>query len=274
MTGSLHRAFCKFKARKLAEDWDWWEILSGPEGVGKSTIGIQDAIFTSHDDFSRNWKQRITYDPEEFLGQFEVAPQGSTVLLDEGGEAWFNRDFASQINKNLAKAAMQVREKNLNVLICCPNIWYLDTIAIMRHRTWVPLSAPGFERGHSEFYKPSWRKFGRKVEPYWDIKTEHEFCRLPQRVYDDYKVFKKKRSAERLAGYIDGIERERGRDELAPEKVLKKVRAAREHEKFKTSRGTWDWKLVMYYCKCSEVPAKTVAAVLNSELRRNAPRSA
>lgn len=274
MTGNYHLALCKFKAKQLTQnDIDWWTIDSGPEGSGKSTFAIQDAIFTSHHDFSRHWKERITYDPEEFLAQFESAPQGGTVILDEGGEAWFNRDFASLVNKNLAKAAMQVRDRNLNVIICCPNIWYLDTIAIMRHRTWVSVSMPGFQRGHAEFYKPSWRKFGRKVEPYWELKTEHEFPRLPDKIYQDYREFKRKRASERLAKYIEGVEHERTKSEIAPEKVLKKVRASKDQAKFKTSRGTWDWKLIMYYCKCSEVPAKTAAAVLNSELRRSSPSS-
>jgi hypothetical protein len=272
MIGNYHKGLCKFKYKILTtKDLDWWTIDSGPEGSGKSTFGIQDAMFCSHDDFVKNWRERITYDPEEFLGQFEIAPMGGTVILDEGGEAWFNRDFASQINKALAKAAMQVRDRNLNVVLCVPNIWYLDTIAIMRHRTWTTVSMPAFQRGHSEFYKPSWRKFGRKVEPYWDLKTEHEFPMLPPRVYLEYKAYKRKRSSERLAKYIDQIDHERAKSEIAPEKVLKKVRASREPLKFKTSRGTWDWKLVMYHCRCGEIPAKTAAAVLNSELRRAAP---
>lgn len=272
MIGNYHKGLCRYKAKLLTtRDLDWWSIDSGPEGAGKSTFAHKDAMYTSHDDFIKHWKERITYDPDEFLAQFEVAPQGATVILDEGGEAWFNRDFASQINKSLAKAAMQVRDRNLNVIICCPNLWYLDTIAIMRHRTWVNISMPGFDRGHSEFYKPSWRKFGRKVEPYWDLKTEHEFAKLPDKVYLEYKAFKRKHASERLARYIDGIEHERTKSEIAPEKVLKKVRASKEPAKFKTTRGTWDWKLLMYYCKCSEIPAKTAAAVLNSELRRSSP---
>lgn len=272
MTGNYHKGLCRYKSKLLMElDLDWWSIVSGPEGSGKSTFAIMDGMYTSHDDFRLHWKERITYDPDEFLGQFETAPQGATVVLDEGGEAWFNRDFASQINKSLAKAAMQVRDRNLNVLICCPNIWYLDTIAIMRHRTWDAISMPAFKRGKAEFYKPSWRKFGRKVEPYWDLKTEHEFPRLPSGPYADYKVWKSKRAKERLARYIDGIEHERTKSEIAPEKVLRKVRASKEPPKFKTSRGTWDWKLIMFYCKCSEIPAKTAAAVLNSELRLSTP---
>lgn len=272
MIGNYHKGLAKFKSKLLlTKDLDWWTIDSGPEGSGKSTWAMEDAIFTSHDDFLRNWKERVTYDPDGFLGQFETAPQGGTVILDEGGEAWFSRDFATQINKSLARAAMQVRDRNLNVIICCPNVWYLDIIAVARHRTWTLVSMPGFDRGHSEFYQPSWRKFGKKVEPFWNLKTEHEFPMLPQRFYDEYRVFKRKQASERLAKYIDDIERERTRNEIAPEKVLRKVRSSTQPEKFKTSRGTWDWKLIMYYSKCSEIPAKTAAAVLNSEVRRKAP---
>lgn len=275
MIGNYHRALCHFKYRLLTtKDLDWWTIDSGPEGSGKSTWAIQDAFFTSHDDFIHHWKERLTYDADSFLAQFQSAPQGGTIILDEGGEAWFSRDFATQINKSLARAAMQVRDRNLNVIICCPNVWYLDIIAVARHRTWTRVSMPAFERGQSEFYQPTWRKFGKKVEPYWNLKTEHEFPKIPERFFVEYRAYKKREEDIRLDRYIDDIERERTKNEIAPEKVLRKVHASKEKEKFKTSRGTWDWKLIMYYSKCSEIPAKTAAAVLNSELRRKAPSSA
>lgn len=268
----LHRAFCLYKRKILAQDWDWWSIFTGPERSGKSTCAIQDAMFTSHDDFARNWRDRITYDPEEFLAAIEVAPRCATVILDEAAEAWFNLDFQTATNKAISKACTQVGERNLNVIIVTPGIGLIDKAGIRRHRTWVDISAPGFERGFSEFHAPHWRKFGKHEYPFWNLRMENRFPPLPQHVYEDYKQFKSKRAAERLARYIDQIEKDQGRKEDPPQVIIKRIRSSKlPLERLKTTRGTYDWKLIMYHYKTSHDTAKTVAAVLNNELRKSDP---
>lgn len=270
----LHRAFCRFKARTLNRDWDWWTLDSGPERTGKSTWAIEDAMFTSHDDFSKNWRERITYDPEEFLGAIESSPRLATVILDEAAEAWFNLEFQTATNRAIAKACTQVGERNLNVIIVTPSIGLIDKAGIRRHRTWVDVSAPGFERGYNEFYAPHFRKFGKHDYPFWNIKMETRFPPLPARVYADYKKFKSKRAAERLARYIDQVERDQGRKEDLPQVIIKKIRSSKlPVERLQTRRGTYDWKLVLYHYKTSHDTAKTVAAVLNNELRSSSPES-
>ena len=265
----LHRAFCNFKARQLASDWDWWTIFTGPERSGKSTLAIQDAMFTSHDDFSKNWRDRITYDPEEFLAAIEAAPYGASVILDEAAEAWFNLEFQTATNRAISKACTQVGERQLNVGIVTPGIGLIDKAGIRRHRTWANVSAPGFQRGYSEFFAPHWRKFGKHEYPFWTLKMESRFPPLPERVYADYKKFKSKRAAERLARYIDQVEKDQKREDEPPQVLIKKIRSSKQPvERLQTSRGTYDWKLIMYHYKTTENPAKTVAAVLNNDLRR------
>lgn len=275
LTTDLHRAFCQFKRKQLAKDWDWWTLDSGPERSGKSTKAIMDAAFTSPDDFLRNWRDRITYDPEEFLAAIERTPPGGTVIMDEAAEAWFNLEFQTQTNKAISKAVTQVGERQLNVIIVTPSIGLIDKAGIRRHRTWMIVSAPGFQRGYCEFHAPHWRKFGKVDYPFWDIKMEDRFPQLPDHVYADYKKFKSRRAAERLARYIDQVEKDQKREEDAPREIVKKIRSSKlPIERLRTTRGTFDWKLIMYHYKTTENPAKTAAAVLNNELRLKAPASA
>lgn len=263
----IFRDFCGYKHRVMLNNWDWWTIYSGDPRVGKSSSSLWDAAFTSHDDFMKYWKERICYDPEDLLGQFQVAPKGATIILDEGGEAWLNRDFATLTNKVLAKAAQMVGEYNLNVIINVPNIWFLDSPAIYRHRTWGCISAPNFQRGHAEFLKPRFKKYGKQPIPFWDLKLEHRFPALPKRVYDDYEKFKHKEGTERLARYVSVIKKESGRGDN-PQIVLKKMKMQKDQEKFKGERGKYAWRQIMYHFRTNENCARTVAEVMNAESRK------
>ncbi len=263
----VFKDFCGYKHRVMLNNWDWWTIYSGDPRVGKSSASIWDAAFTSHDDFVKNWKERITYDPEDFLAQFQTAPKGASIILDEGGEAWLNRDFATMTNKILAKAAQMVGEYNLNVLINVPNMWYLDSPAIFRHRTWGSISAPNFQRGHAEFLKPRWKKFGKQPTPFWDLKLEHHLPELPHRVYEDYQVFKHKEGVERLARYVNAIKKESGRGD-DPQIVMKKMKMQKDQEKYKGERGKYAWRQIMFHFKTNENCARTVADVMNAASRK------
>jgi len=266
-----HQKFCRFKAKKLAEDYDWWQLISGNEGTGKSTIAIQDALFTSPEDFRKNWRWRITYDPEDFLSSVESAPKGASIILDEAGECWFNRDFQTKTNKALAKASMQIRERNLNIILCVPKMYYLDKVAIYRHRTWVCVSSPRFIRGKSEFFKPSFKKYGKADIPFWNIIFEYYFPKLPDKIYLPYKEFKSKKASERLTGYIESmgdngheIKKERPIDDL--EKEALKING----ELLESPNGRFSPSKIEYHLRhinITEHEARLVAVALNSKYR-------
>lgn len=198
-----HQVLCNQKRKRLHCDFDWWQINTGKEGTGKSTFSIWDALFTSPEDFKKNWRERIAYDPDEFISQVETAPKYATIILDEGGEAWYNRDYQSRTNKVLGKTSMQIRDRNLNIEINVPSMYYLDKVAIARHRTWVLIQAKGIERGFAEIYVPQWPKFGRADIPYWELIIDHNFPALPKAIYDPYKRLKSEKARERLIKYRD-----------------------------------------------------------------------
>lgn len=267
---NYHEIFCKAKAKRLQEkDWDHWTCGSGDEGVGKSTLAIWDAIYTSWPDFKRFWKERITYDPEDFLMQTDNAPKGATIILDEGVEAIFKRDFNSNPNKNVIKGSTQLRDRNLNIEILGPHKDLLDSAILRRFKTWFHVEAPGYERGYSEFFSPHPRKFNALKEPFWRLEFEHRFPPLPVRIYEPYRLLKMQKARERMKRYIKETTESREQRETSTDVVLRKVRTSlksgRNPEELKNSRGNWDWMKIRYYTKSDEIAAKTAAKLLSIE---------
>lgn len=267
-----HEVMCHHKAKRLMnKDVDHWTVGSGEEGAGKTTLGIWDAIYTSWHDFKYNWKERITYDADNFLTQIDTAPKGATVILDEGVEAIYKRDYNQTPNKTVIKTSTQARERNLNVEVLGPDKDMIDSSLLRRFKSWfdVQMFQVGSEviRGYSEFYTPHARKFNKYKEPFWNLEAEHRFPKLPESIYGPYRRMKEERSHERRVRYIKSIRGESQDQETSADVVLNKVRAklqsGSDGAEFKNSRGNWDWMKIRYYLKTDEISARTAAKVLS-----------
>jgi len=263
-----HIGVCNYKRKAIANDYDFWHINSGREGVGKSTFSLEDAIYTSWEDIKKNWKERITYDPEDFIAMTEVSPPGATIIMDEGGECWFLRDFQTQANKALAKVSMQIRERNFNIIINVPNIWYLDKIAIYRHSLWTMIKARGLKRGYTEFYVPEWKIFEKNPIPFWEIGVDHIFPKLPKRLYDEYKILKSEKASERLGKYLDQIQKEKehgtfNKDNRNMNDLIKEAHSI-DQRLLTNKNGKYLATNVQFHLKTSVNKAKAIAVGLNS----------
>ena len=198
---SVH--YCNYIKKLLRQDWDHWTVYVGDEGVGKSTRAIWDAHNISGPLFRIS--EHICYDPMEFLTMVDNAPRYGTILLDEAAELWYNRDFATKANKALAKASTQIRDRNLNIVLCLPELTMLDGAGIRRHKLMVRVSAPAGVRGRSEYFIPHFKKFGKPGLPYWEKQFTDFFPRLPEKVENKYKAVKTARSIERMDDYINTL---------------------------------------------------------------------
>jgi hypothetical protein len=231
-------------AKRIRSDWDWFTYLTGGEGTGKSTCAIWQAHYVSGPlfDITKN----ICYDAEDFLRLVDDVPKYSTILLDEGGEAWYNRDFASTMNKALGKAVQQIRDRNLNVEVCVPDLDLLDSQALRRHKTWIKCTAPAFQRGYSTWHMPRWKYYPAKGQniPHWTVLFHHRFLDLPEPYRSAYKKVKTEKSKERLAGYLDVVQRqkEKARDKsskLSAQEVAQQIMDG-DLAKYLNTRGTLD----------------------------------
>jgi len=255
--------FCALKRFKLRDDEDWVSIYDGREGSGKSTGAIWDGFATSRKLF--DVEAHVCYDPEEFMRLVDDVPRWGTLVLDEAGEAFFSRSFRENMNMAIAKTLQQMRYRNLNVIFCVPHKDYIDLIGRVRARSWTHLSARN--RGKAEVMIPFRGKYYSRDEPFWKTQFFYQFNRLPDPVYERYLKVKIAKSKERLARYIDEIERKRSKyedDKPSLENVIKKIENFEDKNQIKNSRGAYDRDLIVYEFGIPQNLARAACIRLNS----------
>lgn len=130
-------------SKRLKRDYDHFLVISGYEGEGKSTLGIQLGSYIDPE-FSQD---KICYTATQFLNALVKVPKGSCILIDEGGQNLFSREAMTLTNRMLIKSFMVMRQRNLCVIICIPNFHLLDSyIRLHRVNTLIHLRRRGFYR--------------------------------------------------------------------------------------------------------------------------------
>ena len=113
------------------KDRDYVLIVDGEEGGGKSTIACQIA-YCVDPTFEQS---RMCLTPDEFVNAIIHAKPGQAVVFDEAFTGLASRHALGKINKLLVELMMEMRKKNLFVLICIPSIFYLEKyVALHRAR--------------------------------------------------------------------------------------------------------------------------------------------
>lgn len=130
------------------EDYDWWTMVVGDEGVGKSTFNIK-----YNNDWAKITKTKfnvkaITLTIDEFLRGMINGKKSHAITLDEGA-ALFTRDTMKRENKETVKKITQIRYRNLFVTICVPDPFIVDRyVRINRIKTLIRIPT----RGVFEYY--------------------------------------------------------------------------------------------------------------------------
>lgn len=272
-----YRLHC-FQSAKLVskEDWDWWSAWTGGEGVGKSTGMFWRAYYVQEylaqkngtsNHFLRNWRELVVYDAEAFLDAVDRAKKGTSICLDEAAEVWFYKEWYNDIHRALDKAAVQMRDRNLDINLASPVLGYLGKVAIARVKDWDHITAPGFRRGFHEMLQPNWSKFGNYKLPYFQTKINHRFQPLPISFYGEYRVFKRKAAEERLAHYIEAASG-RNQDLLQRpfreqvDDVITRVAKFENQAQLKNRSGRYDFGLICYEFNSSIEVARAAVKVM------------
>lgn len=129
---------------KIRQDLDNFTVIAGKEGYGKSWLGIDFCSLISPE-FNI---PHVVFTPQEYISVLRNAQPYSSVQIDEGGQLMFTRESMNMMNKLLAKCFMIQRQKNLNVIICVPNFFMVDSM-IRNHRVDILLQIKkrGYYRG-------------------------------------------------------------------------------------------------------------------------------
>lgn len=155
----------------LRTDQDFFCILDGGTGKGKSTLALKLAIrgcpwFDIRND--------VIFSRDELTEKIYSARRGSWLVIDEAINILFNRDFMNKQQKFLLRLLDMCRDRNLCLLMCVPNFWSMDK-HILEGRVKVRIHVA--RTGLAFIWKPSgnpftpdkWtRKYNEKVCYNWD----------------------------------------------------------------------------------------------------------
>lgn len=257
---------CNYVRKVIRNDFDWWTVNEGYEGTGKSTGAIHTARRVAGELF--NVKEHVVYDAEELLRLIDDCPRYGCILLDEAGEVAFSRDWNTSVSKAIVKGSQQMRDRNLFVEFNLPSLELLDSGLRRRFRTLVIYEAPKFTRGRSMWHTPSYNRYGRKSDPYWDLRFVYYMKELPPTIREDYVTLKTQRGKERVQKYLEQVEREHEKNmDVDPGSIVDKIKRLPQDERAEllSSRGSWSKDRIAYKYGLPDTLARTVAAGLSMD---------
>jgi hypothetical protein len=138
------------------KDKDCFLVVDGKEGSGKSFFSFQIGKYVDNSlDLSR-----VCFTADEFRQAIFKAKRGQCVIYDEAFTGLSSRASLSMINKVLISLTMQMRQKNLFVIIVLPTFFLLDKyIALFRARALVHIFENHGRRGYFRVYNAKLKRF-------------------------------------------------------------------------------------------------------------------
>jgi hypothetical protein len=137
------------------KDKDFVICVDGREGSGKSTFALQ---LGKKIDPTLNLS-RVVFSPDDFREAILNAKKGQCIIYDEAFTGFSSRASLSPVNKVLVSLAMQMRQKNLCIIVVLPTIFLLDRyMAIFRTRALIHVYECHGRRGYFCLYNYKQKK--------------------------------------------------------------------------------------------------------------------
>ena len=172
----LHKRLDKIKEDLKKNDKDCFIALDGNEGSGKSTLALQIGKYV---DPTLNLS-RVVFTAEEFREAILKAKPRQCVIFDEAFTGLSSRASLSGVNRTLVSLMMQIRQKNLFVIMVLPTFFLLDKyVALFRSRALIHVYECSGRRGYFKVYNQRKKKLlyllGKATYSYsgakWSVKT-------------------------------------------------------------------------------------------------------
>lgn len=197
MDGRLYRSIeNKIKPKVQKKDYDWVWVVDGPEGSGKSVLAQQIAKLLD----PSFCVERMCMTPKEFKESVLRAEKGQCVVFDEAFTGFSSRASLTEVNKILVSLMMEMRQKNLFVIIVMPTIFLLDRyVALFRARGLFHVYLKHGKRGNWVYFNNRKKKYlyltGKKLFSYSKPKCRFRGSFLDKYTIDEAAYRRKKRSA-------------------------------------------------------------------------------
>ena len=123
----MMRFLDKVRQRVGKKDKDFVVIIDGYEGSGKSTLGLQMARYVD----PTLTLDHVCMTVDNFKRAVITAKKGQAVIYDEAVTGLTAGDSISRVGKVLKSMMMQMRQKNLFVIVILPTIFELSKYAVL-----------------------------------------------------------------------------------------------------------------------------------------------
>jgi energy-coupling factor transporter ATP-binding protein EcfA2 len=155
MSSRLKGNLDKIKDTLQTKDKDCVFVIDGKEGSGKSTLAMQIGKYV---DPTLDVK-RIVFSPDDFREAILKAKKGQCIIYDEAFTGFSSRSSLSPVNRVLVSLAMQMRQKNLFILIVLPTIYMLDKyMAMFRTKALIHVHENHGQRGYFRVFNSRKKK--------------------------------------------------------------------------------------------------------------------
>lgn len=177
----------KVKPRINKKDKDYVILIDGYEGSGKSTFAQQIGRYIDHS-LSLD---RVCMTSEEFKNAITNADKGNVVIYDEAVTGMTAGDSITKVGRILKSMMMQMRQKNLCVIVILPVLFEFNKYAVLsRARAFFHMYESGGRMGY-------WVGYNKKDTrlTYLKGKRTHSYrvrSRFRGRFYGKYAVDEKK----------------------------------------------------------------------------------
>jgi len=187
----------RVRLRVLKNDLDYVGIYDGEEGVGKSVLAMQHAVYLDHN-FSLS---NIVFTADDFIKIIKDpnTKKGTCIVLDEAFSAANSRASLTEVNRAMIGLATEMRQKNLFILIVIPSFFDLDRyFALWRSRALFHLYfTPEYERRYIVFDKRKKKDLylhGKKRYDYSYPKSPFPPCTFYNQYTVNEKDYREKKS--------------------------------------------------------------------------------
>jgi len=123
----LYKSIQTIKQNVHKKDKDRVTVVDGAEGGGKSVFAMQYGKLLD----PTLCLDRICFNPKEFHDAVVKAKKGQCVIYDEAFTGLSSRSSLAEVNRSLVSLMMEMRQKNLFVIIVMPTIFLLDKYAAL-----------------------------------------------------------------------------------------------------------------------------------------------
>lgn len=197
MDGILKEQLDRHVIKNLKKkDKDWVIVVDGEEGVGKSVFAMQLGKYID----PSLCLERVCFNAEEFKNAIIKAQPQQCVIFDEAFTGLASRTALSEINHLLVSLMMQMRQKNLAVIVVLPTFFLLDKyVALWRARGLFHVYEKSGSRGRWIYFNREKKKrmylLGKKTYSYIGAKSKRKGRFTAKYVLDEQKYRKSKKEA-------------------------------------------------------------------------------